>query len=205
MRDADAPALPDALSNLSRGRILFRLFWELFKISLFVLGGGFAIIATADDVFGRKLKWLKEGELLDHLPIFQTIPGLIAGNTAIYVGLKLGGVAGAAVGLVAIALPSYAIILAVAYGFSWLPMENVCVQGAFIGLRSAIAGLMLATLIRSWRRVMHGGYAVLSFVLAFPLLLWVKCNPAWILVGGMAAGILWTAVAVPLLKGGGKP
>lgn len=200
----DAASLPPGLAGVSRGRILCRLFWELFKISLFVLGGGFAIIATADDVFGRKLKWLKEGELLDHLPIFQTIPGLIAGNTAIYVGLKLCGIAGAAVGLVAIALPSYAIILAVACGFSWLPMDNVYVQGAFIGLRCAIAGLMLATLIKSWRRVMHGVYAAVSFAVAFPLLLWGKCNPAWILVGGMVAGILWTAVAVPLLKRGGR-
>ena len=202
---ADTESLPEALADVPRGRILLRLFWEFFKISLFVLGGGFAIIATADDVFGRKRKWLKEGELLDHLPIFQTVPGLIAGNAAIYVGLKVGGIAGAAVGLFAIALPSYAIILAVACGFSWLPTENAFVQGAFVGLRCGIAGVVLATLLKSWRRVMHGAYAFASFALAFPLLLRGKCNPAWILVGGMAAGILWTAVAVPLLKrkGGG--
>ena len=41
------------------------LFWEFLKIALFVVGGGYAIIVVADEVFGRKLKWLKEGELLD--------------------------------------------------------------------------------------------------------------------------------------------
>ena len=41
-----------------------RLFWEFFKISLFVVGGGYAIIVVADDVFGRRLKMLEEGELL---------------------------------------------------------------------------------------------------------------------------------------------
>ena len=90
---------------------LLRLFWEFFKISLFVVGGGYAIIVVADEVFGRKLKWLKEGELLDHLPVFQMVPGLIAGNTAIYTGLKVAGRLGAVVALVAVALPSFLIFL----------------------------------------------------------------------------------------------
>ena len=72
------------------------LFWEMFKISLFVVGGGFAILAVADDRFSRKLKWTKEGEIVSHLPVFQMVPGIIAGSTAIYVGRKIAGVSGAA-------------------------------------------------------------------------------------------------------------
>ena len=83
---------------------LVRLFFEMSKIALFVVGGGYAILAVADDVFGRKLKWLREGELLEHLPIFQMVPGLIAGNTAIYTGLKVAGRLGAVIALVAVAL-----------------------------------------------------------------------------------------------------
>ena len=85
----------------------------MFKIALFVVGGGYAILAVANEVFGRRLKWLREGELLDHLPVFQMIPGLIGGNTAIYVGLRMAGRWGAVVGLVAVALPSYLIFLGV--------------------------------------------------------------------------------------------
>ena len=80
---------------------LARLFWEYLKISAFVVGGGYAIIAVADETFGRRLRWLREGELVDRLPVFQMIPGLIAGNSAIYVGLKLFGLAGAAIALAA--------------------------------------------------------------------------------------------------------
>ena len=75
------------------------LFWEWFKISLFVVGGGYAIIVVADEVFGRKLRWLREGELLEHLPVISSVPGLIAGNSAIYVGLKTHGRVGALVAL----------------------------------------------------------------------------------------------------------
>ena len=60
----------------------FQLFVEFFKISLFVIGGGYAIIAVADSVFAKK-KWTEEGELLDELPVFQMLPGIIATHTAV--------------------------------------------------------------------------------------------------------------------------
>ena len=63
-------------------KILWTLFWEMFKIALSVVGGGYAILAVADEVFSKKLKWTKEGEVIEHLPIFQMVPGIIAGNTA---------------------------------------------------------------------------------------------------------------------------
>ena len=123
-----------------------RLFWEWFKIALFVVGGGYAIIVVADEVFGRKLKWIEEGELLEHLPIISSIPGLIAGNSAIYVGLKTCGRVGALVALTGVALPSIIIFLAVSIGFNFIPKENVWIDGAFLGLRSALSGVIAGTI-----------------------------------------------------------
>ena len=60
------------------------LFWEFSKISLFVIGGGYAIIAVADRTLSRR-GWTEDGELLDRLPVFQMVPGLIATHTAVYV------------------------------------------------------------------------------------------------------------------------
>ncbi len=182
---------------MSRGRLLLRLFWEWFKISLFVIGGGYAIIVAADDIFGRRLHWLEDGELIDHLPVFQTIPGLIAGNSAIYVGRKVAGRLGAFVALIGVALPSYLIILAVAYGFAQIPVGNRYVQGAFIGLRSALAGLVLATLAKSWVRVMHGPYPYAMLVASFLLLEIGHVNPAFVLVGAMLIGIAWKLATTP--------
>ena len=123
-----------------------RLFWEWFKIALFVVGGGYAIIVVADEVFGRKLKWLEEGELLEHLPIISSVPGLIAGNSAIYVGLKVCGRVGALVALMGVALPSILIFLAVSVGFDFIPKENIWIDGAFLGLRSALSGVIAGTI-----------------------------------------------------------
>ncbi len=126
-----------------------RLFWEWFKIALFVVGGGYAIIVVADDVFGRRLKWLREGELLEHLPIISSVPGLIAGNSAIYVGLKTCGRTGALVALAGVALPSIMIFLGVAVGFDFIPKENIWIDGAFLGLRSALSGVIAGTIWRT--------------------------------------------------------
>ena len=78
--------MENELSELPRGHVLWLLFFNFFKIALFVVGGGYAIILAAEDIFIRKLHWLRDGELMDMLAIIQTIPGLMAGNAAIYVG-----------------------------------------------------------------------------------------------------------------------
>lgn len=70
--------MENELSGLPRGRVLWLLFFNFFKIALFVVGGGYAIILAAEDIFIRKLHWLRDGELMDMLAIIQTIPGLMA-------------------------------------------------------------------------------------------------------------------------------
>lgn len=182
---AAAPERPDAGPRPT----LLRLFFEFAKVSLLVVGGGYAIIVAADEAFGKRLKWLREGELLDHLPVFQMIPGLIAGNSAAYVGLKVAGLAGVATAMTAVALPSFVVILAVARGYEWLPMDNAWVQGAFLGLRSALTGIVLGTAIKTWPRVMRGAYEYLALAACLVLVLWFRVNAAWTLVGGMACGI----------------
>lgn len=128
---------------------LLPLFWEWFKIALFVVGGGYAIIVVADEVFGRKRRWLREGELLEHLPIISSIPGLIAGNSAIYVGLKTNGRLGALVALAGVALPSIMIFLGVSVAFASIPKDNIWIEGAFLGLRSALTGVIAGTVWRT--------------------------------------------------------
>lgn len=139
-------------------RNLLVLFWELFKISLFIIGGGYAIIAVADETFARK-GWTEEGELLDHLPVFQTIPGLIATHTAVYIGRKRAGALGALVGVFAVALPSVLIFSAVAMGYRALPLDNRWLMSAFVGLRSALTGIILATIIKGWKRNLANAFA----------------------------------------------
>ncbi len=171
-------------------KLLARLFFEFFKIALFVVGGGYAIIVVADDVFGKRLKWVKEGELLERLPVFQMVPGLIAGNTAIYVGLKMAGLLGAAVALTAVALPSLGIILLVARGYDALPLGNPWVESAFLGLRSSLTGVIAGTVIAGWRKSVKGPYGYIALLLATVALTGHFANTVQVLIAAAVVGIV---------------
>ena len=148
---------------------LFRLFWEFFKISLFVIGGGYSIIVVADEVFAR-LKWTEEGEVFDKLPVFQIVPGLIATHTAVYVGRKTAGPLGALVAVFAVALPSIVIFTFIAAGYGSLPLGNPYLEHTFTGLRAALTGIIAAAVIKSWKKSLPSVRAYFGLILGIAAL-----------------------------------
>ena len=151
------------------GSTLLKLFWEFFRISLCVLGGGYAILSVADDVCARR-GWTEEGELVEHLPIFQMVPGLIAGNTAVYVGNKLAGWFGAAVALFAVCLPSFIIFSFVSAGYEVIPVDNPWINSAYVGLRASITGVIAAVCWRSLKSAYKSYRGYFCSVGVIPLL-----------------------------------
>jgi len=179
------------LSGQPRGKVLWLLFYNFFKIALFVVGGGYAILLAAEEIFVKRLHWLREGELMEMLAIIQTIPGLLAGNAAIYVGYRSAGRLGALVALTGVALPSFLVITFVAMGFSCIPMENTYIQGAFVGVRTALAGLMLVTLVRMWNRTVRDLLQYLIVAFCFFSIVFLRWNPGLLLLIAMAAGVVY--------------
>lgn len=173
-------------------RRLATLFCELFKIALFVVGGGYAILAVADRVFSGKLKWIREGELVEKLPVLQMVPGLIAGNTAIYLGHKMAGRLGAAVGLVAVALPSFAIFLAVSCGIAHLPAGNPWAEAALAGSRCALTGILAGTVWKAWRKNVNGVLGAAAAIAAAVAIAIFSVNAAVVLLVAMSIGIAAT-------------
>ncbi len=199
-REFQVKNMSEPLGNLPRHKVLWLLFKEFFLIATFVVGGGYAIILAAERIFVRKLHWMNEDELPDVIAMSQTIPGLTAGNAAIYVGLRTGGRLGALVALLGVALPSFLIILLLASLYEFLPLDWPPLQGAFVGVRSALAGLTVAALLRLWPRVMKN---VFTYVIAFGCLIGVLgfgINPGWLLLGSMVVGVaaLWLRLPVEI-------
>lgn len=166
------------------------VFWEMFKIALCVVGGGFAILAVADEVFSKKLKWTEEGEIVNHLPIFQMVPGIIAGNTAVYVGRKVAGIPGAFCGLIGVFLPSVIIFSVIAAGYQMIPLGNQFLAAAFVGLRAALTGIIAAMVIRGWTKNVQGGYGYSVMILATLALAALGLNPAAVIVVAIVCGVL---------------
>lgn len=166
---------------------LAELFWELLRIATCVIGGGYAILAVAEDVFARK-GWTKEGELLERLSVFQMIPGLIATHTAVYVGNKIAGAWGALVGVVAVALPSVAVFTFVSVGYQALPLDHPVLQSVFAGLRAALTAVIASAVIRSVRAAPKDAFY------------WVLAAACLVALGGLALPVP-LVLAVAMLMG----
>lgn len=170
-------------------KVLWTLFWEMFKIALSVIGGGYAILAVADEVFSKKMKWTKEGEVIEHLPIFQMVPGIIAGNTALYIGRKVAGLPGAIAALTGVFLPSIIVFSIVCAGYSLIPFGNPYLDAAFLGLRAALTGIIAAMIVRGWKKSIDTFSAFMVMLVALVAIGPLKLNPAFVVAAAAILGI----------------
>ncbi|MCR5413420.1 MAG: chromate transporter [Kiritimatiellae bacterium] len=174
---------------------LARLFFEMFRVALFVVGGGYAIIAVCDDIFSKKLKWTEEGELIDMLPLYQMMPGILAAHNAVYVGRKVAGWTGSVVALAGVALPSIIVFSFVSAGYDSIPLHNPWLESAFTGLRAALTGVIAAMLIRTWRKSIPDASGFAIFAIALALLFTPHVPAAAVIAAALLGGIV--AALVP--------
>ncbi|MBO5762939.1 MAG: chromate transporter [Lentisphaeria bacterium] len=192
--DTDAKSTPPktgvGVPGISRRKLLLLLFFYFFRMSILVLGGGIALTLVAEDLFGKRLKWMPEGAILDHLPIYQSVPGLMACNMSCYIGYTLAGRTGAVVSIAGMALPSFLIISVLSIFFFNLPTDNAHVQGAFAGARSALTGLTIWVLIQSWKKSLTDAVSWCIFLGCFVGASFLGINPALLLLASMITGVI---------------
>lgn len=120
--------------------IYLNLFITFFKIGLFTIGGGYAMIPLIQqEVIDNG--WLNMTQLIDFLAVAESTPGPFAVNIATFVGMETGGLLGAATTTTAVVLPSLLIIILIAKVFDGF-QKNKWVQGALYGIRPVIVGLI---------------------------------------------------------------
>lgn len=121
---------------------LLGIFWMFFQIGIFTFGGGYAMIPLIKEfVVGGNL--MAEELLIDFIAISESTPGPFAVNIATFVGMEQYGVLGAVFATVGVVLPSFIIILLIAY-FGKKILQTQTVQFAFRGLKPAVIGLILS-------------------------------------------------------------
>lgn len=121
------------------------LYWEsfrtFFKIGLFTLGGGYAMIPLIEAEIIEKKKWISKEDFLDLMAIAQSCPGIFAVNISIFIGYRLRGVKGGILTAFGTALPSFLIILLIALFFHHF-QDNEIVAAIFRGIRPAVVALI---------------------------------------------------------------
>jgi len=117
------------------------LFTTFFRIGLFTLGGGYAMIPLIEEEVVNKKQWVAKEELLDLIAIAQSCPGVFAINIATFIGYKLRKKRGAVVTALGTALPSFLVILLIAIFFRQF-QDNPVVAAIFRGIRPAVVALI---------------------------------------------------------------
>lgn len=125
-------------------------FKTFFKIGLFTLGGGYAMIPVIEaEVVDRK-EWVSREDFLDIIAMAQSCPGVLAINVSVFIGYRLKRVRGALCTCLGTALPSFLIILAIAMFFHQFE-DNSVVAAIFRGIRPAVVALIAVPTFRMGR------------------------------------------------------
>ena len=125
--------------------------------------------------------WIDEQEFLNMIALAQAAPGLIAVNSAIFIGWRIGGWRGVCGAVLGAVLPSFLIILAIAMVFQdW--KELPAVEAAFKGVRPAVVALIAAPLFKLSKSAKISWITAIIPVVA-ALLIWLgHVNPVWVIL-----------------------
>lgn len=167
---------------------LLDLFLLFAKIGSTTFGGGYAMLPVIQKELVEKRGWATDEELMDYLAIGQCTPGLIAINTATFIGEKRKGVIGGIVATLGFVTPALIIIMIVAallQNFADYP----AVQNAFAGIRVCVCVLILNAVLKLWKKSVTDKITLLIFAAVFLLTVFTAVSPAVLVIVSGVAGI----------------
>lgn len=166
-------------------KILGALFWTFCRIGALTFGGGYAMLPMLQKEVVDKQGWTTEEELMDYYAIGQCTPGIIAINTATFIGYQQRKLLGAIFATAGMVFPSLVIITVIA-AFIQNFAELAIVQHAFAGIRVAVCALILDAVIKLWKSGVKNAVGIFLCLAAFLLTAILGISPIFTV---LAAGI----------------
>jgi chromate transporter len=187
---AVAPVLPAAglagVASALGAVTLPSLFWVFLKTGSVLFGSGYVLLAFLRADLVQRLGWLSEAQLIDAIAVGQVTPGPVF-TTATFIGYLLAGPSGALVATAGIFLPAFVFV---ALSGPLIPrLRASAVAGAFLdGVNVASLALMSVVTLQLGRAALIDLPSLLLCIIAALLLLRLRPNPTWLVLGGAAAG-----------------
>lgn len=180
------------------------LFLTFAKVGVMTFGGGYAMLPILQRELVEDKKWATETELADYYAVGQCTPGIIAVNTATFVGRSQAGIAGGVVATLGLVFPSLVIIMVIA-AFLQNFMHLEFVIHAFNGVRAGVVALILSSVIKLFKNAVMDWptrviYAVVLILAGYGTLfslpqgalgaaLGVLSSPVFLVIAAGAAGL----------------
>ena len=171
--------------------LYLQLFWTYLKIGTFTIGGGYVMLSMIEREIVDRKGWIEREEFMNMIALAQAAPGLIAVNSAIFIGWRIGGWRGVIATVLGAVLPSFLIILAIAMVFQSYK-DLPAVEAVFKGIRPAVVALIAAPLCRMAVSAKIT-WATAIIPIAGALLIWLGgLSPVWIIFVTVVATLLYT-------------
>lgn len=174
---------------------LIQLFVSFAKVGVMTFGGGYAMIPILERELVDKKGWASSEELMDYYAVGQCTPGVIAVNTATFIGQKRGGIIGGIIATLGVVFPSLVIITLIAgilTNFADIP----AVKHAFAGIRVCVCVLIFNAVTKLWKKSVTDKVSLVLCLLVFIFSVFLDISPAIFVILCAAAGILFTKVGL---------
>ena len=139
------------------------LFLTFAKVGVCTFGGGYAMLPILQREVVEKKGWATDEELTDYFAVGQCTPGIIAVNTATFIGYKYRGLPGGVLATLGVVFPSIVIITAIAAflsNFADIPL----VQHALAGINAAVVALIASSVVKLGKSTLKNGAAIAIFL-----------------------------------------
>ena len=176
-------------------KLLLDLFLAFARVGVMTFGGGYAMIPILEREIVDRHGWATEEELMDYYAVGQCTPGVIAVNTATFIGYKTAGTPGGVVATLGVVFPSVAIITLIAgilTSFADVPQ----VKSAFAGIRVCVCVLIFNAVLKLWKKAVVDKWTLALFLGVFLLSVFFSVSPVIFVVVCAAAGIALTRMGV---------
>ena len=175
---------------MSRERLqtLKELFLTFAKMGSITFGGGMAMLPILQREIVSNRHWATEEEIIDYYAIGQCTPGVIAVNTATFVGQKLAGIAGGIAATLGMVFPSLVLISLIAgliSNFSDIPE----VRNAFSGIQVCVCILIFNATMKLLKKSVIDRRTAVIFAIVLAGSVVLNCSPIWFVLISAGTGV----------------
>ena len=170
-------------------RLLWELFWTFAKMGVITFGGGMAMLPILQREVVEVKNWATEEELMDYYAIGQCTPGIIAVNTATFVGQRQGGAAGGIAATLGLVFPSL-VIISILAGLITNFSDLAVVQNAFAGIQVCVCVLILNATMKLKKKAVVDGWTTAIFLAVLAGSVLLDLSPVWFVLAAALLGIL---------------
>jgi chromate transporter len=169
-------------------KLILELFFTFLKVGTFTFGGGLAMLPVIRKAVVEEKGWMTEEEVTDCFAIGQSLPGVLAINTAIYVGNKKKALLGSIAATIGVALPAFVSILAILLFLGKIE-DNPYVRGAFEGVKAASVALILYTAYKMGKNILKGKLEYFIAAVSFIVIVLAGVSAILAIIFGGLAGL----------------